>query len=98
MLPAGGRERTTLKCYRDFCSSQQGPFQGEAVFPEPGLPGGREVPTLGHSSYAVPPTVGSENREAPVKGMVQGHQLTKKLRPDSRIMQHFPTANLLSHH
>ena len=36
--------------------------------------------------------VGSENREAPVKGMV--HQLTKKLRPDSRIMQPFPTPNL----
>ena len=24
ILPAGGRERTTLKCARDFCSSQQG--------------------------------------------------------------------------
>ena len=24
MLPAGERERTTLKCARDFCSSQQG--------------------------------------------------------------------------
>ena len=36
--------------------------------------------------------VGSENREALVKGMV--HQLTKKLRPDSRIMHPFSTPNL----
>ena len=58
MLPAGERERTTLKCARDFCSSQQGLLWGEAVFPGPGLPGGRDVPTPGHSSYAIPPTGG----------------------------------------
>ena len=58
MLPAGERERTTLKCARDLCFSQQGLLQGEAIFPEPDLPGGREVPTPGQSSYAVPPMGG----------------------------------------
>ena len=66
---SGRKGKDPLKCARDFCFSQQGLLQGEAIFPEPDLPGGREVPTPGQSSYAVPPMGG----EWELRSSSQGH-------------------------
>ena len=92
ILPAGGKERTTLKCaetsvlLNKVCSEEKLSSQGLAYLGEGKCQLQATLAMLSHLR------VGSENREAPVKGMV--HQLTKKLRPDSRIVQPFCTPNL----